>query len=157
MSDATHRTLAPPLRQPSDAPPDVLVAITGLEANDNGAPVTKQQPEIRMFELPALVWRIMVACYATFLLALLGATGGSHAFFAITISAVYVAMFFGTARVMLKQALPQPRSPLDRRVAALQTAYGPLPRGEVYGQVLIVPAAVAVFGIAISIVAALVM
>lgn len=156
MPDAVLRTqAAAPLREPRDALPDVLVPIAGLEANDNSALAAPQQPESRMFELPATVWGAMIACYATFLLALLGATGGTHAAFAIAISAVYVTMFFGTARVMLKHAPSQPRSPLDRRDAVLQTAYGPLSRGEVCGQVLIVPAAVAFFGIAISVISAL--
>lgn len=156
MPDAVLRTqAAAPLPEARDVQPDVLVPIAGLEANDNSTLAARQQPESRMFELPTTVWGAMFACYAIFLLALLSATGGAHAAFAIVISAVYVTMFFGTARVMLKHASPQPRSPLDRRGAVLQTAYGPLARGEVYGQVLIVPAAVAFFGIAISVISAL--
>lgn len=157
MSDAVLRTQAAPLGESRDALPDVVVPIAGLEANDNSALAAPQQPEAQMFELPATVWSAMIACYVTFLLALLGATGGTHAAFAIAISAIYVAMFFGTARVMLKHAPQQPRSPLDRRGAVLQTACGPLSRREVCGQVLIVPAAVAFFGIAISVISAIVM
>lgn len=156
MPDAVLRTqAAAPLPEARDVQPDVLVPIAGLEANDNSTLAARQQPESRMFELPTTVWGAMFACYAIFLLALLSATGGAHASFAIVISAVYVTMFFGTARVMLKHASPQPRSPLDRRGAVLQTAYGPLARGEVYGQVLIVPASVAFFGVAISAISAL--
>ena len=66
-------------------------------------------------------------------------------------------MFFGTARVILRQAPPQPRSVLGRPGTVLQTAYGPLARKEVYGQVLIVPAAVALFGIGISVISAIIM
>ncbi|MEP2722567.1 hypothetical protein [Roseibium sp.] len=131
---------------------DVLVPLARMQANDNEAVVAPQQPEARMFEMPAAVWRAMIACYAVFLLALLGATGGAHAAFAIVISVVYVAMFFGTAKVMLRQSPPQPRCGLDRRDTVLQTAFGPLTRGEVYAQVLIVPVGVALFGIAIAIV-----
>ena len=131
---------------------DVLVPLARIEANDNEAVVAPQQPEARMFELPANIWQAMIGCYAVFLLALLGATGGAHAGFAIAIAAIYVAMFFGTARTVLRQSPAQPRSALERRGAVLQTAYGPLARNEVYGQVLIVPAAVAIFGIAIAVI-----
>lgn len=158
MPDTVLRTQsAAPLPESLDALPDVLVPIPALEANDNEAPRQAQQPESRIFELPASVWRAMIACYAIFLIALLGATGGAHAAFAIAISAIYVTMFFGTARVMLRQAPSQPRSVLDRPGTVLQTAYGPLARKEVYGQVLIVPAAVAFFGIGISVISAVVM
>ena len=136
------------------AEPAVLVPLPDLEANDNQAHTPPQQPESRMFELPAAIWRVMVACYAIFLIALLGATGGAHAGFAIVISALYVAMFFGSARVVLRQAPPQKRNALDRPGAILHTIYGPLARREVYAQVLIVPAAVALFGIAISVISA---
>ena len=98
----------------------------------------------------------MIGSYAVFLAALLGATGGNRAAFAIVISVVYIAMFFGVARVMLAQSNPQPTSPLDRSGGKLQSLYGPLGRLEVYTQVLVVPFAVAAFGIAISVIAALV-
>jgi hypothetical protein len=65
-------------------------------------------------------------------------------------------MFFGTARAMLRQSAPQPRCEFERSGAALQTAFGPLTRGEVYAQVLIVPGAVAAFGIAIASIGAVV-
>ncbi|WP_265562438.1 hypothetical protein [Sphingomicrobium arenosum] len=157
MSDAVLRTQVAPLREYRDALSDVMVPIAGLEANDNSTLTPPQQPETRMFELPASVWRAMIACYATFLIALLGATGGAHAAFAIAISTIYVAMFFGTARVMLRHAPPQPGSPLKHRGAILQTASGCLARGEVYGQVLIVPATIAVFGIGICLISAILM
>lgn len=124
------------------------------EANDN---VRVLAPEARLFELPSPVWITMIGSYLVFLLALLGATGGASAVFAIAISAFYVAMFFGTARALLRQAPAQPDSPLQRAGSVLQTAFGPLTRREVYGQVLIVPVAVAFFGIAIAIVSATVM
>lgn len=156
MPDAVLRVAAAvPLPEHRDPLPDASVSVTSVEANDNEIVLAPQQPEPRMFEMPAVIWRAMVACYAVFLLALLGATGGAHATFAIVISAIYVTMFFGTARVMLREARPQPRSPLDRRGAVLQTIYGPLTRREVYGQVLIVPAAIAFFGIAIAVLSAL--
>ncbi len=157
MSDAVLPLPArSPLHDKRNPSPDVLVPLARIEANDNQAVAAPQQPEARMFELPANVWRAMIACYAVFLLALLGATGGAHAGFAIAISAIYVAMFFGTARTMLRQSPPQPRSALERWGGVLQTAYGPLARNEVHGQVLIVPSTVAFFGIGIAVIAAVV-
>ena len=158
MSDASLQIAeSKPLDDYGIPPSGVLVPLVRIESNDNEAVAVPQQPETRMFELPANIWRAMIACYAVFLVALLVATSGAHAGFAIVIAALYVAMFFGAARVMLRQAPPQPRSPLECWGAVLQTAYGPLKRAEVYGQVLIVPAAVAFFGIGIAVIAAVVM
>ena len=104
------------------------------------------------FEVPPAIWSAMVACYALFLVLLLAATGGAHAAFAIAISAVYVAMFFGTARTMLRQAPPQPRSPLASHGGRLATLFGPLGRGEVVAQMLVVPGAVVLFGAAVLVI-----
>ncbi len=158
MSDAalqlTHST---PLQDDRETSSGVLIPFGQIESNDNETAAAPQQPEARMFELPATIWRVMIACYGIFLLALLGATSGAHAGFAIAVAALYVAMFFGAARVMLRQSPPQPRSPIERQGTVLQTTYGPLKRAEVYGQVLIVPIAVAFFGVAIAVIAAVVM
>ena len=138
-------------QRPATLRPSLVVE---TEANDN---VRLLAPEARLFELPSAVWITMIGSYVVFLLALLGATGGASAAFAIAISAFYVAMFFGTARALLRQAPSQPDSPLQRTGAVLQTAFGPLTLREVYGQVLVVPVAVAFFGIAIAVISATVM
>ena len=104
------------------------------------------------FEFPPAIWGTMVACYALFLVLLLAATGGAHAAFAIVISAVYVAMFFGTSRAMLAQAPTQPRSPLASYGGKLASLYGPLGRGEVVAQMLVVPGAVVLFGVAVLVI-----
>ncbi len=150
------RSQMPALARPRfiDPLPDLLAADVPLEVYDNEIVVAPREGERRTFELPASVWKVMVASYGIFLAALLGATGGGHAGFAIAISAIYVMMFFGTAHVILRQAPPQPRSALDRSGAVLQTIYGPLERREVYGQVLIVPVAIAFFGVAIAVIRA---
>lgn len=122
--------------------------------NDNDTAIAPLEGERLMFELPRWVWRVMFACYPVFLIALLAATNGAHAGFAIAVSAIYVTMFFGTAKVMLGQGPKQPRSPLNNSGGVLQTIYGPLARSEVIGQVLVVPAAVAFFGIAIAVIIA---
>lgn len=158
MPDTARHTQAPTLTpSPHDLRPKALVSVVPFEANDNETHLIRLRSEARTFELPTAVWGLMIGSYAIFLLALLGATGGAHAAFAIIISAVYVTMFFGTARVMLRQSPPQVRSALNHAGSVLQTAYGPLPRGAVFGQVLIVPAVVAFFGIGICIISAVVM
>lgn len=126
------------------------------EVNDNEVVLASREGERRTFELPASVWKMMIASYAIFLAALLGATGGGHAGFAIAISAIYVVMFFGTGRAILRQAPSQPRCALQRPGSVLQTLYGPLERREVFGQVLVVPIAIASFGVAIAVLRALV-
>ena len=129
-----------------------LAPETPSEANDNETICTPREGERRTFELPAGVWKAMVGCYALFLLALLGATGDARASFAIAISALYVAMFFGTARMILRQSPAQPPSPLGRQGGVLHTICGPLGIREVYGQMLVVPAAITLFAVAILII-----
>ena len=73
--------------------------------------------------------------------------------FSIVISVLYTAMFFGVARVLARQGGPDARSPLLRG-APLPTWCGPMDRTAVYGQILIVPLAVALFGFGIAVIAA---
>lgn len=112
--------------------------------------------ERRTFELPAVIWLSMVASYSVFLAALLVSTGGLRAGFAIAVSAIYIAMFFGTARMIMRQGPPQGAAPIGSPGTVLQTAFGPMSRSAVFGQILIVPIAVAVFGLAIAIIIAVV-
>lgn len=109
-------------------------------------------PTNKGFELPRNVWGLMIAFYAIFFVAISFATGGSGpARFAITVSVLYTVMYFGLARIGARQAGPEERSPLDRR-ASLSTATGLMKSKAVYGQVLIVPASIAFFGLAILVI-----
>ena len=119
------------------------------EDNDNEPAPRHRSGEAIGFEIPSAIWAAMIGCYAIFLGALLAATGGAHASFAIAIAAVYVAMFFGTARALLRQGPAQPRSPLSRSGGKLATLYGPLGIGEAAGQMLVVPGLIACFAISI--------
>ncbi|WP_301751402.1 hypothetical protein [uncultured Erythrobacter sp.] len=132
-----------------------LVVVTSPVQTDE-VPIAELVGERRTFELPASVWQIMSACYAVFLIALLASTGGGRAGFAIAVSAIYIAMFFGTARMITRQGPQQEPAPVRNPGTHLQTAFGPMSRGAVFGQILIVPLAVAVFGIAIAIVIAVI-
>ncbi len=137
-----------------DALPELLPPVRPAEDNDNEHQVSTapRVGERLGFEVPPAIWGAMVVCYTLFLVLLLAATGGAHAAFAIAISAIYVAMFFGTSKVMLRQAPAQPRSPLASYGGKLATLYGPLGRGEVMAQMLVVPGAIVLFGIAILVI-----
>lgn len=104
------------------------------------------------YQLPARVWGMMIACYAGFFAAIFAATGGSgHARFAIVISVLYTAVYFGLARIGARLPGREERSPIDRGLP-LQTWTGPMDRISVYSQVLIVPAVLAFFGIGIALI-----
>jgi len=106
------------------------------------------------FELPQSVWFAMLGAYAVFFAAIAAATGGSGpARFAIVISVLYTAIYFGVARIGARQAGPEAPSPLDRG-QKLPTWTGPMDAKSVYGQVLIVPFAVALFGLGILVITA---
>lgn len=123
---------------------DVLAAVTT-------GPV---QPEWRRFELPRKVWAGMLASYAVFFFSVLVATSGSgRAVFAIVISILYTAMFFGVARIIARQGGADGQSPLLRG-EALCTWCGAMDAKAVYGQILIVPIAVALFGVSIAVICA---
>lgn len=111
------------------------------------APVAS--PINKGFEFPRRVWLGMLACYAVFFTAIFAATGGGgYAAFSIAISVAYTVIYFGVARIAARQAGPEDTSPLDRG-QPLQTWTGPMDSTAVYAQVLVVPAAVAAFGLGI--------
>lgn len=104
------------------------------------------------YQLPARVWGTMLACYGIFFLAIFAATGSSgHARFAIIVSVLYTAMYFGVARIIAKIGGQEARSPLDRG-QSLQTDTGPMNKGAVYSQVLIVPMVLVLFGVGMAVI-----
>lgn len=106
-------------------------------------------PGNRGFELPRAIWFSMLGCYLVFFAAIAFATGGSGAArFAVIVSVLYTAIYFGVARIGARQAGAEEPSPLDRG-KPLQTWTGPMDAKSVYSQVLIVPIAIALFGAAI--------
>ena len=110
------------------------------------------QPEQRGFELPLRVWRTMLACYGIFFLAMTLALGsGGMALFSIVVSALYATVFFGVATIMARQNPARDRSPLDSK-GVLHTWCGPMDRKAVYGQILVIPGAVALFGTAAAVI-----
>lgn len=110
------------------------------------------QPEQRGFELPGRIWQAMIACYALFFTAIIAALGSSgEAMLSILVALAYVVIFFGTARIVLHQNPARVPSPLDSE-GVLATWCGPMDRKAVYGQILVVPVAVALFGIAVAVI-----
>ena len=148
MSEAAREQEAAPALAYADPLPALLPPVELAEVNDNEKASLPREGERIGFEIPSVIWGAMVACYGVFLIALLCATSGAHALFALVISSGYVAMFFGLTRIILRHGPAQPRSVLDRG-GVLSTIYGPLSRGEVMAQMLVVPLAIAFFGTAI--------
>lgn len=103
------------------------------------------------FQLPSAIWKAMFACYALFISALAVATGGDgHAKMAIAISALFMLVYFSTASIL--SALNGVDRSSVKAGRPLQTIYGPLNVREVWAQVLIIPVALALFGLGILIV-----
>ena len=131
---------------------DLLPPLVPAEGNDNEVPTALRSGERIGFEVPAGIWGAMIACYGVFIAAILAATAGGYATFSIVIAVVYLAMFFGVTKVILKHGPEQPRSPLERHGGVLQTIYGPLARRDVAAQMLVVPMAIAFFGVAVLVI-----
>lgn len=113
------------------------------------------QPEARGFELPARIWLAMIACYGLFLAAMITALGTSgKAMLSIAVSIVYVTVFFAVGRFIVAQNPGRGASPLDRD-GFLMTHFGPMDRKAVYGQILVVPAAICFFGVAVAVIIAI--
>ena len=113
-------------------------------------------PEHSDFEFPRWIWAVMLAGYATFVGGLLGATAGNgRAEFAIAISAIYIAMFFGTARV-LANVDGRRVGAFNRAGGKLVTSTGPMNAASVAGQVLVLPVLLGFFGVAIAVISAIV-
>lgn len=112
-------------------------------------------PEHSDFEFPRWIWAVMLGGYGTFLGGLLGATAGSgRAEFAIVISAVYLVMFFGTARILANVDTRRVGA-FNRAGGKMNTSTGPMAIGSVAGQVLVLPVLLGFFGVAIAIISAI--
>ncbi len=149
MSEAALRQTPVLERAPAEPLADLVPAVHPAEVNDNEGAVELLAGEQRHFEVPPRLWIAMAAFYGVFLAAMFAAIGGGYATLVLVVSLFLVAMFFGTAKVMLDQGPAQPRSPLDGPERSLATLSGALREHEVAAQMLIVPACVAFFGIVV--------
>lgn len=111
-------------------------------------------PEHSSFEFPGWIWGSMLASYAIFFSAMFATTSSSGpAIFAVTVSLLYTAMYFGSARLLAQIDRRKVRS-FDRRGGVLDTWTGPMSTRSVAAQVLVVPLCVAFFGISIAVIKA---
>ena len=156
MSEALRKHASEPAAAPTAAYPDpladLLPPLVPAEVNDNEIPSALRSGERVGCEVPPGIWTAMVACYGVFIAAVLAATAGGYATFSIVIAVIYLVMFFGVTKLMVKEGPEQPRSPLARHGGVLRTIYGPLARREVAAQMLVVPMAIAFFGVAILVI-----
>ena len=129
---------------------DAQVALHALDSAVSPVAAPPVAPDNAGYQLPSHIWAMMVASYAVFFIAIYLATGNSgHARFAIVVSVLYTAMFFGLARIGAKLPGREKASPLDRG-AKLSTWTGWMGAGSVHAQVLVVPVVLAIFGIGIA-------
>jgi hypothetical protein len=114
----------------------------------------KPAHEVRTFDLPKSIWRVMFLAYAMFFLAVTVATGRDRsALFMIVISASYAVMYFGTAAAMNAVGAQGRPATVPGDIA---TATGKLSYGAAFAQILTVPLVIAFFGCAMVVVRAIV-
>lgn len=110
------------------------------------------------FEMPRWIWGVMLSGYAVFFAGLIAATAGqAGAVFAIVISILYTAMFFGAAFVLANQDKRQAGEFTKGPGGKLATSTGPMGLGAVASQMLVIPILLGFFGVAIAIIRAFVM
>lgn len=131
------------------------VAFNDITGHISDAPAIAHrniQAETTDLEMPASVWIIMFGAYAIFFAGLISATahdGGTV--LVIAISILYTIMYFGVASVLFSQNKGQQLSPFARGLAPLQTYTGAMDKGAVFGQILTIPACLALFGVTMAI------
>lgn len=113
---------------------------------------TVVQPEKTDLEMPASIWIAMFAGYTIFFGGLIAAAAHDNGtIFVIIISILYALMYFGCASILFNQNRPEQPSLFSRGLGSLATYTGPMDKGAVVGQVLTIPACLALFGVAIAI------
>ena len=119
-------------------------------------PPRRPVPGARSFELPGRIFVAMALAYVVFLGAMTAAFGsGEGLLLLLAICVVYLLMYLGTP-VLFAAVDTGVRTPLldwaKLKRRGLDTACGPMSAGAVVGQVLIVPACVAAFGLAVLVI-----
>jgi len=121
-------------------------------------PPRRPVPGARSFELPRGVFVAMGCAYAAFLVEMAVAFGtGTGMPLLLAVCAVYLAVYLGTPAVFgaVRTGAAAPKPSFARlRSRGLDTLVGRMGVGAVIGQVLIVPACVAGFGLAVLVVVA---
>lgn len=124
----------------------------GHSLNIIAAPAREESTPARQdgFQLPRLIWAIMLASYGLFFASIISAVGRSgEARFVIVIAVCYALIFFGGTIALNRIAGPEKPSPLAQPGGKLQTWTGPLNIKEVASQVLIIPLCIAGFALVV--------
>lgn len=110
------------------------------------------QPEKTDLEMPKSIWITMFAGYVIFFAGLIAATARDNGtIFVIIISILYTLIYFGVASVLFNQNRPEQTSLFARGLGPLATYTGSMDKGAVVGQVLTIPACLALFGVTMAI------
>lgn len=110
------------------------------------------QPEKTDLEMPKSIWITMFAGYIVFFAGLIAATARDNGtIFVITISILYTLIYFGAASVLFNQNKSEQTSLFARGLGPLVTYTGLMDKGAVVGQVLTIPACLALFGVTMAI------
>lgn len=119
------------------------------------SPVTASaivQPEKTDLEMPKSIWITMFAAYVIFFAGLIAATARDNGtIFVIVVSILYTLMYFGVASMLFNQNRPEQPSLFARGLGPLATYTGLMDKGAVIGQVLTIPACLALFGVTMAI------
>jgi hypothetical protein len=114
-------------------------------------------PAHNALQVPAAIWRVMFACYGIFLGGLLHATGrDGEALFMIAISTGYTILYFGLSGVLIGLDGHGARPGQTAARGDLDTWTGPMSPGAVAGQILTIPVCLALFGVIIAVIRAIV-
>jgi hypothetical protein len=121
-------------------------------------PPLRPIPGSRSFELPKGVFVAMGAAYAAFIAEMAFAFGTGHGMpLVLAVCAVYLVMYLGTPALFgrVDTGVRQPKIDWSRlKARGLDTAGGSMSIGAVLGQVLILPACLAFFGLAVLVITA---
>jgi hypothetical protein len=113
----------------------------------------------RTFELPAGLFAATAGCYFAFLAVMAVGFGNPHLILPMAIFVVFIAMYFAVPALWMrmKPNHPQRLTPWIRfRQQGIMTAYGHSTAGAATVQVLILPALIFLWGVAVVTIAALV-
>lgn len=136
---------------------DLVSIKTNIPPGKN-EPGQKALPEHNDMEFPSWIWVMMFVGYGLFFICMILATGSdSGALFAITVSVAYTVMYFATAGILVGLKPATHKSSFARGLAPLQTYTGSMSAEAVVSQVLVIPFCLALFGVAIVCIRAVVM
>ena len=121
-------------------------------------PIAEPFPVDRSFELPTALYGAMAALYLGFVVVAAIGFAEREVLLPLAIIAVFIVMAFGVPAVWVRMAPGSRKAALSWsrfRIDGIGTAFGPLGSREAMVQVLILPALIFLWGIAVVTIAAL--